>query len=257
MRGPGELLIRPGRRTGAPAGWRATARVALALALLAGCSTTRVVPVAAPGAAVDPAARRVQVTAAGVTLTLRSSAWDGSPRYLPDYVTPFHVHLANGTPTALAFDYHDLRLFDEARFQYTALPPADVERILRGVAGTDPRSPGPPGPALAAGSPGVASDAEPGVLIAWVPRRTVAPSWGPLWWDPWWGWPGPYYVPVPTHEVLTRALPVGMIQPGAQVEGFVYFPALRPTAQRLTLEFHHRLGDTPRLLSADFAVSRG
>jgi hypothetical protein len=61
---------------------------------------------------------------------------------------------------------------------------------------------------------------------------------------------------VPLEDVLTRALPVGAVQPGAQVEGFVYFPRLREGAERLTLEFHHRADDTPRVLTASFAVAR-
>jgi hypothetical protein len=73
-----------------------------------------VVPVAAPGAAVDPVARRVQVSADGVVLTVRGSAWEGSPAYLDDYVTPFHLHLANGTAWPLGYGYPDLRLFDDA-----------------------------------------------------------------------------------------------------------------------------------------------
>src|SRR5437867_5388820 len=104
---------------------------ALAAALLGGCSTTRVVPLPAAGVALDPARGTASVESEGVQLVLQPSAWRGNPASLPGYVTPFHVLLVNGTPQPLAYTHADFQLFDEARFQYTALPPAEVERILR------------------------------------------------------------------------------------------------------------------------------
>jgi hypothetical protein len=79
----------------------------------------------------------------------------------------------------------------------------------------------------------------------------------PWLWDPdWWhssihaGYSRRY------DEVLLRALPVGPLDAGARVEGFAYFPRLRPDARRVTLEFHHRLGETPHVLTLPFAVER-
>ena len=60
--------------------------------------------------------------------------------------------------------------------------------------------------------------------------------------------------PVPVADVFARALQVGVVQPGAQVEGFAYFPRLRPGVRTLTLEFHHRVGGQPRVLAIPFAV---
>jgi hypothetical protein len=82
---------------------------------------------------------------------------------------------------------------------------------------------------------------------------------GPYFWDPWW-WgppPYPYYWPPPRYDdVLAQALPVGSLAAGARIEGFVYFPRLRADARRLSFEFHHRLGDAPRLLTLPLAVER-
>ncbi|MGH7263244.1 MAG: hypothetical protein ACREMB_00105 [Candidatus Rokuibacteriota bacterium] len=225
------------------------ARLAAVLALvglaLAGCATTRVVPVAAPGVAVDPEAGSSATAADGVQLVIRPSAWHGRPSSLPTYVTPFHVRIVNGSPQLIRYDYPDLRLYDDARFQYTALPPAEVARMIQWAEG--PR----------------------GVVVASASLRTVprhrrhALFWDP-WWGPWgawgpWGPWGPYWGPPPpprVDDVFLQALPVADLHAGAQTHGFVYFPRLRREAHRLTFEFHYRLGETPRVLTVPFAVER-
>jgi hypothetical protein len=177
--------------------------------------------------------------AEGVQVVARASAWRGSPSYLPSYVTPFHLLVVNGSPLPVRYDYGDLVLFDEARFQYTAMPPADVAQLLR-WSGTAP-------------DVGLA-DADAATL----PLHRRRPLFWDPWWDPWW-W-GPPYAPYPppprVDDVLTQALPMGTLQPGAQIQGFVYFPRLRPEASGLTFEFHYRLGDAPRVLTLPFAVQR-
>jgi hypothetical protein len=206
--------------------------------LLGACATTRIVPVPAAGVALDAAQRSASREGDGVQVVVRPSAWQGSPSYLADYVTPFHFLVVDGSALPLRYDYADLKLFDEARFQYTALPPADVARILGAVYGVGS------GPAVVVAAAG----AVPASLHS---RRA------PLFWDPWWTFPAYPYPPPPRYDdVFARALPVGTLEPGARVEGFVYFPRLRREAQRLTLEFHHRLGDAPRVLTLPFAVER-
>ncbi len=216
--------------------------VALAGLLLVGCAAARVVPVPAAGVTLDARQRSASLEAEGVQLVVRPSVWRGSPSYLPSYVTPFHLGLANGSPWPLRYDYGDLRLFDEARFQYTALPPAEVGRLLRwsrGEAGI-----------LVAAAGSVSAP------IHWRHRPLF---WDPWWWDPWWWGPpssSPYSPPPSVGDVITRALPMGTLQAGARTEGFVYFPLLRREASRLTFEFHYRLGDAPRVLILPFAVDR-
>jgi len=205
----------------------------LGAALLAGCATTRVVSVPAPGVALDPQGG-ARAAADGVEIVVRPSAWDGYPSYLPDYVTPFHVVVVNGTSQPLQYDYGDLRLFDEARFQYTAIPPGDVGRLLR-WGGRDPEA------RLAA--------AATSASLSW--RR-------PGFWYPWW-WGPPYYWdywPPRSDDILGQALPAGTLQPQARLQGYVYFPRLRREASQLTFEFHYRLGDVPRVLTLPFAVQR-
>ena len=211
--------------------------VLLPVLLATGCVTARVVPLPAGGVVLDAARGSATVGAEGVELVVRPSAWRGSPAYLPAYVTPFHLELVNGSAGPMAYDYPDLRLFDDARYQYTALPPAEVERILRGS--------GPPGGALAAWA-----------AAGTAPLHRRWPLWDPWWWDPWWGWPPAYAPPPRLDEVFLQALPVGPLQAGARVRGFAYFPRLRSDATQLTFEFHYRQGDAPRVLTLPFAVQR-
>ena len=57
-------------------------------------------------------------------------------------------------------------------------------------------------------------------------------------------------------DVYLRALPMGGLEPEARLEGFVYFPRLRGAARQLSMEFHHRLGEAPRVLTLTFEVQR-
>jgi hypothetical protein len=209
------------------------------LVLATGCAAPRIVPVPATGVQIDAGTGAASVARDGVALTVQPSAWRGSPWDLRDYVTPFLVTLSNGAAVPLQYDYIGFRLFDDARFQYTALPPVEVERILRWSAGDGVR---------------LAATSSPPPVI----RRRVGPEPTDWWWDRyrWYGWPW-YYPPYPpTGDVYLRALPMGGLEPAARLEGFVYFPRLRGAARQLSLEFHHRLGEVPRVLTLTFEVQR-
>jgi hypothetical protein len=215
---------------------RSRATVGLALTLVAGCSAPRIVPVPAAGVQVDEAKKAAHVGAEGVDLLVQPSTW----RDLRDYVTPFLVTVTNGAGAPVEYDYVDFRLFDDSRFQYTALPPVEVERILRWRTEGDER---------------LAAISSPPPIRR---RRVVSDPYWDRWWGPygWYGWPW-YYPGGPiTGDIYARALPMGTLQPGARLEGFVYFPRLRGAARGLTLEFHHHLGELPRVLRLPFEVER-
>jgi hypothetical protein len=224
------------RRLDRIATWTGPARLLAVLALVAGCASgPRVMPVAGDGVALDPGAESAAVESEGVRLVVRPSAWRGSPAFLPEYVTPFHLLLVNGTPQPLQYDYADLRLFDDQRFQYTALPPVEVGRLLRWS-----------GPDVLVAAAGTT-----------LPHRRRAVVRDPLW-DPWWGWglwgwPYPYW-PVSLEDVLAQALPVGPLEGGARREGFVYFPRLRAEARGLSFEMRYQLAGALHVLKLPFGV---
>ena len=226
-------------RLGGATAARPRAIVGLVAALVAGCAAPRIVPVPAAGVQIDGARGAASVAAEGVELVVQPSAWRGRPWDLRDYVTPFLVGLSNGATTPLEYDYPGFRLFDDSRFQYTALPPAEVERLLRWRAGGEARL--------------AATTSPPPIL-----RRRLIPDPTDWWWDRygWYGWPWYYPGSPPVGDVSLRALPMGALQPGARLEGFVYFPRLRDDAHALTLEFQHRLGELPRVLTLSFQIER-
>jgi hypothetical protein len=221
---------------------RLRAVVGFAVLLVAGCSAPRIVPVPAAGVEIDVGqGSSATVAAEDVRLTVQPSAWRGSPWDLRDCVTPFLVSLWNGIARPLEYDYTGFRLFDDSRFQYIALPPTEVERILRWRAGDEERlaAAGPPPPIRR--------------------RRVVSDAFGWWGWDPWgwYSWPGYYYPgPPPLGDVYLQALPMATLQPSAWIEGFVYFPRLRATTRTFSLQFHHRLGEMPRILTLSFAFER-
>jgi hypothetical protein len=224
------------------AGWRpGWLGPLLAAALVGGCASSRIVPVPAAGVQVDAAQGVASVAAERVELSARPSAWRGSPWELGDYVTPFLVTLSNGAAAPLRYDYVDFRIFDDSRFQYTALPPVEVERILRWRTSGDER---------------LATIVSPPPIHR--RRRFVSDPYWDRWWGPygWYGWPWFYPGGPMTGDIYARALPMGSLQPGARLEGFVYFPRLRGAARVLTLEFHHHLGEAPRVLTLPFQVER-
>ncbi len=218
-------------------------RLALGLAAVAvlgsACATRRIVPLPAPNVTVDAAQGTTTAIAGGVELSVRPAAWRGSPWDLPSFVTPFLVRLVNGASAPLAYDYPGFRLFDEGRFQYTAIPPVEVERIIRAHGAAAGRR---------------LADADPLPPVPLHRRALRDPFWDWWWWeryyDPW------YYAPPRLDDVYLMALPMGPLQPGARVEGFVYFPRLRATATRLTFEFHHRVGPEARVLWMPFGIEQ-
>jgi hypothetical protein len=218
---------------------RAGARACLAAALVVtGCATPRLVPVPAPGVEVDAARRTVRVAREGVELAVEPSAWRARPPDLADYVTPLLVRLANRGPAPVDYDETGFRLVDGARAPALALPPDEVVRVLQRQAGAPVRL-------AAIGSP-------PPVL-----HRRILGGPGDAWWDRDLAerWPGAAVAPAIDLGLL--ALPTGSpLPPGARVDGFLYFRALRGAARPVALEFHYRVGGRPRVLTLPFEIVR-
>jgi hypothetical protein len=75
-----------------------------------------------------------------------------------------------------------------------------------------------------------------GFLVApWAARyyRGVLPWYGPFPYDPVYynRWYGAWPPNLPNDEVLRRALPEGVLQPGGQVSGFLFFKEQPPGTQ--------------------------
>lgn len=190
---------------------RITATLLLA-ALVIGC-IGRGTLIPAPGAQRLPGDPQAAVgTAAGVQLTVRASAWRGDPPTLSDAVTPLHVTFKNDSQYELRIRYQEITFSDSA-LDYSPLPPYKL-----------------------AGETVTVTDDQP----IWVPRfehsrffvAPYIPDVSGL--SPWayqWSSDRRFFerqylkwtVSLPTVDMIERAMPEGVVQPGGSVSGFLYF----------------------------------
>ncbi len=178
---------------------------------------------------------------AGVRLVADGDAWRGNPGNLEQRVTPVEVRLENHSGRPLRVKYGDFALVGESRFRYSAIPPL----ALRDTAVSQAPETGTGG----AGSVGLAWS------TGWGPYssrygygygRGRGRFWG--WpggfYDPFWGSPfyGPYAYPyrhpepLPTQDMLNKALPEGTLEDGGTVVGFLYFQGVADREASVTLQ---------------------
>ncbi len=177
------------------------------LALLAaGCVHYGPELVPAPGAALVPG-QEFQAAAAdnGVRVTVSGERWKGDPSDLGALVTPLRVTLANQGGEPLRIQYGDFALVSSTGFRSSAMSPFRIQR---------------PGTTV-----------QP--FYPWY-GFNIAPRWSPFYpsiapWGGWWDY-GPYgdgfaevREPLPSHDMLSKALPEGVLQPGGTVSGYLYF----------------------------------
>jgi hypothetical protein len=238
----------------------------LALALPACATAPDVVPVAGQA--------QISATAAGATITVFNSPWEGAPYDLGDYLTPVPVEFYNGGTLPIRISYFDLALTDESGRRYAAINPYSGEQRSEGLVEQG---------ALVAGR-GFHGGFRGGVRVGppragpMMPRRPIVvpravvrhgvvvgggfrgfrpfPIYRPFfgvgidYWDypffyppgyaSWvWAWGPAYYpAPYPPDDVLAFGLPEGVLEPGARVTGYVYFQRATDQARRLTLTWH-------------------
>jgi len=209
------------------ASWQTVAAV-WAIALTA-CATTTLSP--APGdetstGDADVAIDRID----GVSVTIETNAWTGDPAVV-GAVEPIRVTISNQGSTPIRLRYADFALVDPVGRRYAALPPFHVEGSLI--------------------DPFLAS----GYVVIDMPRFVyrgffVAPYYAPMYpgippfrrrynfFDPMYY--DFYYADLarsirPTMEMLSLALPEGVIDVGGSVTGFLYFQRVRPGVETVNL----------------------
>ncbi|HYH98777.1 hypothetical protein [Hyalangium sp.] len=172
---------------------------------------------------------------AGVRLIADGAAWSGHPGNLERRLTPVEVRMENHSGRPLSIRYNLFDLVGESRFHYAALSPMLMEE---------------------------ANDSEPRCVATYVPRYSwqLGATWG---WGPRRGWRGgypgrpwwqnPYYdpfydpfygprsyvrceEPLPTQDMLARALPEGSLESGGTVDGFLYFQGVADRERQVILQ---------------------
>jgi hypothetical protein len=208
--------------------------VVLSVLAVQACAHEQVLEPAA-GAALVPGRENVAETvAAGVTVMVSGDSWKGDPRNLDSLFTPVRVTLENHSGKTLRVNYRDFSLAGASGFHYPAISPIEAH------GGLSSRE-APSSPSLRR-----AGWEHEGFYLA--PQYSYAyPGLGV--------WSGPFaYEPpdyggfyarwperLPTRDILSEALPEGVVQDGGRVAGFVYFR--RVTARESAVEFELTLAD--------------
>ena len=184
----------------------------------------------------------------GVTIAVTPSYWPWSPKNLSDYVTPYYVTISNNSDRTIIIDYEDIVLFDQFKTQYTPLSPDTVASIFNTSTGTAYQG-GYSYPQL---SVGVGF----GFGGGYYGRRGYGHrgyrggyrSLGIYGYSPVYYYPPPYNYskPVNTSDILTQALSLGPVYPGATITGFLYFRHTISEANQVTLDIGYSVEGTTR-----------
>lgn len=182
-----------------------------------------------------PGARRVVgidegVAAAtdGVRALLQTSAWPG-PTPIQQRLTPVRITLINEGDQPVAIRYREFALVTDRGERLPAIPPFEVRDSVEV-------------PVVAYGP-----IYDPG--FRWSGFHTapwygpvypgISPWGGPFAWDPWYADTyGTYWLdlPLPSVDMLRLALPEGVLTPGGELDGWLYFPAIDGDVETVTFE---------------------
>lgn len=184
-----------------------------------------------------PAAKRVGVykavdNVADIYVETTVGKWPGDAQVLR-YTTPLHVLLRNEGDSAVAIEYQYFELADRTGHQYAALPPLDIE--------------------TAEGAPSRVKISNRLLNPLFTARAyQIHPMYGSVYdqfpqletnryrlgysidyhetnW-PYWRDKGA----LPTREMFSHAIPQGVLQPGGEIEGYIFFEKVEPNAGVVT-----------------------
>ncbi len=181
--------------------------------------------------------------AQGVRLVADGDSWRGTPSDLERAVTPVEVRFENQSGRTLRIKYEDFVLVgDDSHFKYAALSPFEMRDDGLAIGGSGSTT----GKIAPAGGVSV------GVGVGYGAWGPWGPGWGdPFyrhWYDPFYGpyygpysyWGGPYWYyppePLPTRDMLRRALPEGTLESGGTITGFLYFQSVSGREGSVTLQ---------------------
>jgi hypothetical protein len=241
-----------------------------------GCATTPVLK-PAPGDTLAPGKQStVQADVAGVVVFIDGNAWKGDPTNLGDLFTPVMVTIQNNSGKSVRVSYPDFSLSSSTGFTSTAIPPIKAKGQ---VSRADPSSSKLPVQLAVYEPDGLGQGALSGrVRLAGFEhgfdhdRFMVAPHFAGFYpgmeawpysypYDPFYydslyaSWPEK----LPTQDMLSKALPEGVVQNNGKISGFVYFKAVG--SQESTVTFGMNLADATNgqsigQVSVPFAVSK-
>lgn len=198
---------------------------AVTLSSLCGCSRSVAILQPAPGT--TPAAvagRGAMTTVDGVKVVASAEAWQWDPADLKTKATPILIEVQNDGTHPVLIRYNQITLTDAEGHRFNAMPPYDVNGTIS--------------EAYTIQNPYYGFN-----------RFTVAPylsRWYPRFsrFDGAFAYDASYYSPyitryqsvrLPTVEMVQRALPEGVLEPGGRAMGFVYFEPMDKDARTVSL----------------------
>jgi hypothetical protein len=148
-----------------------------------------------------------QATAEGVTVTVSADAWSGEPAELTE-VVPLLVSIENGSRVPIRLRYAEFTLADNGE-RAPALPPFEIKGTETEPLGTS---------------------AFDGPYPYPLRGFSVAPHFSRFYprLRPFGGRFAYERLRLPTGDMIQKALPEGVIEPGGKVTGFLYFEAIDP-----------------------------
>jgi hypothetical protein len=184
-------------------------------ALLVGCAHTEVLKPAAGATQIPNENDTAVAESAGVRLVL-TGVWKGNPGDLWQVVTPVRVTIENHSGVPLRIHYKQFELTGPSGVTVHAIPPFRIQR------------------------PGVVTPYYPytdfyipPVFSPWYPSF---PLWNvPFDYDPFYF--DNYYVwqqPLPSQDMLSKALPVGVLDNGGHMTGYLYFQKVAKEVPEVT-----------------------
>lgn len=193
----------------------------ISLLALAGCTHYyQLVP--APTATWTAGPGRAAIgEAEGVRMTVRAGLWNGDPPRLHQHVLPLRVEIENRSGRPLRVLYSDFRIESDEGVTLRTIPPLKVKGsavIAQGYVQPDFTYSG----------------------FYFAPHYRPYYGGGPFWGD---AWPyddayAGYYTtwrqPLPTVDMLRRAMPEGVVQEGGRLNGFLYLQRLKEDVPRVT-----------------------
>ncbi len=196
-----------------------------------GCEVPDRALAAAEVALLEPPTQR---TVEGISIRATAGAWPGSPHVL-DEVTPVGLTIVHRGDRPLRIHYGDFQLVDHVGHVYAALPPLDVR-------------PGPASSKRPPSSPTLRPNATRFSVaphFAWLyphapvdPRLRLAADYYELHYTYWHALEGP------TPDMIERAIPEGVLEPGGRLDGYLFFERADLLAGRLDLVVHLMNPDT-------------
>ncbi|NJO36440.1 MAG: hypothetical protein HC871_01045 [Rhizobiales bacterium] len=185
----------------------------LLLPVIAGCAQQGLHPVE-PAVQSNLRGHDARVAEAGVQVAASTGAWNGIPQNLERAMTPVLFRIDNRSDRPLMIDYDAFRMAGASGKVYAALPPFSIDDAeVAPVAGQYPHYP------------------HTGFSVAPYLERYYdglgpygTATFDPAYYDRYYPhWRSGAYVDLPTDDMLSRALPEGIVSPGGKAGGFVYF----------------------------------